>query len=72
MMMMGEWCKETNGFDCAQEERNTTLLMVDAGPQFRKTTGLKEYPERCFLMDLIEFSDKGKRSVDFLVSFCLI
>jgi sugar lactone lactonase YvrE len=48
-----EWCKETNGFDCLQEERNTTLLMVDAGPVFRNKTGLKEYPGRCFLMELL-------------------
>ena len=48
-----EWCKETNGFDCAQEERNTTLLSVEAGPEFRKKTGLKEYPGRCFLIEVL-------------------
>ena len=46
------WCLETNGFDCVQQERETTLLDIANGPSHRSKTGFKDYPGRCFWLEL--------------------
>eukprot|EP00949_MAST-11_sp_MAST-11-sp1_P001477 g1477.t1 len=47
-----EWCKETNGFDCAQAERNTTRMEVLHGSKHRYKTGFASYPGRCFPIEI--------------------
>jgi hypothetical protein len=46
------WCKETNGFDCAAEQRGTYVLPVRHGNNWREVTGHAKYPGKCFLMEL--------------------
>ena len=33
------WCTETNGFDCIQKERESNVLEVPNGPNYRSQTG---------------------------------
>jgi sugar lactone lactonase YvrE len=47
------WCKETNGFDCAQEQREATLLNPIWGPLGRNVSGIIEKPpNHCFEMEI--------------------
>ena len=46
------WCTETNGFDCIQKERDTTLLNVPYGVNYRSQSGFKNRQGRCFWLEL--------------------
>ena len=48
-----EWCKETNGFDCNQTERLSTVIRPEAGHWAGNMTGrLKQTVSKCFPMEL--------------------
>ena len=38
------WCQETNGFDCAQEQRDATLLDPIFGPVGQNISGIIDEP----------------------------
>ena len=47
------WCQETNGFDCAQEQRGATLLDPLWGNLGRSVSGIiREPPNHCFEMEI--------------------
>ena len=47
------WCQETNGFDCAQEQREAKLLNPTWGPLGRNVSGIiRKPPNHCFEMEI--------------------
>ncbi|KAJ1453108.1 hypothetical protein M885DRAFT_567842, partial [Pelagophyceae sp. CCMP2097] len=48
----GEWCNQTNGFDCGQPGRAGVPLEVPSGGAFRRITGRSRRPLRCDVVEL--------------------
>ena len=47
------WCQETNGFDCAQEQRGASLLEPIWGPLGRNVSGvIQKPPNHCVEMEI--------------------
>jgi len=46
------WCIETNGFDCAQVNRELTLVEAKYGREYRDKTGRKDPPGNCVMIEL--------------------
>ncbi|KAL7552581.1 hypothetical protein ACHAWF_015815 [Thalassiosira exigua] len=46
------WCNETQGFDCAQTDRNSSQSTPHFGEEWRYKTGRKTEPEACMMLEL--------------------
>ena len=47
-----KWCSETVGFDCSQQMRAWDIVTPNFGPEWRSTTGLRDHPPNCMLMEV--------------------
>lgn len=47
-----EWCNKTVGFDCSQELKAWDVVTPKFGPEWRATTGRKDNPPHCMLMEV--------------------
>ena len=60
-----EWCRETNGFDCNQTERLSTVIRPKTGPLAGNATGrLRASVSKCLPMELAITTDASYQYLD--------